>query len=66
MVTSKTMYKLVYRGPQDSSAENAVMFKWFNTYEEASTYGSKLGDRILEIKQYDMPEHYPDAELDLF
>lgn len=66
MATAKTMYKVVYKGPQDSSAENSVSFKWFPTFEEASTFGSKLGDRIMEIKQYDMPENYPDADLDLF
>lgn len=59
-----TMYKVVYRPNIGGSAENMLEFKWFKTFEEATIFGGKLGDRVLEIKQYDKPDHYPSAELD--
>lgn len=60
-----TMYKVVYRPNIGSSAENMVEFKWFKSFDEATVFGGKLGDKVLEIKQYDKPENFPDAELDL-
>ena len=65
MVMITTMYKVVYRPNSGNSAENMVEFKWFRSFEEATQFGGKLGDRVLEIKQYDKPENFPDSELDL-
>ena len=65
MAATTTMYKVVYHPYQGSSSENAVLFKWFKTFHEASDFGSKLGDRVMEIKQYDKPEGYPSADLDM-
>lgn len=64
MAAATTMYKVVYRPNSGGSSENMVEFKWFKTFEDATVFGGKLGDRVLEIKQYDKPEHYPNAELD--
>jgi hypothetical protein len=63
MEKSNSMYKVCYQ-PSSSGSESSMLFKWFNTMEEATEFAGKLGDKILEIKQYDKPEHYPNADLD--
>jgi hypothetical protein len=64
-MATTTMYKVVYKpNAAGTPSENTVMVKWFKTYEDATEWSGKLGDRVLEVKQYDKPEHYPNAELD--
>jgi len=65
MASTTTMYKVVYHPNSGSSSETAVMFKWFKTFDEATDFGSKLGNRVMEIKQYDKPDGYPSADLDM-
>lgn len=61
---SQTMYKVTYY-KSSSGSSNEVAFKMFNTFEESSDFSSKLGDKIIEIKAYEIPEHYPDSDLNL-
>lgn len=59
------MYKVVYKSDvAGTPSEHAVLSKWFKTYEEATEWSTKLGSRVLEVKQYELPKHYPNAELD--
>lgn len=59
------MYKVVFKpNTAGTTAEHAVESKWFKTYEEATDWSSTLGSRVLEVKQYETPGNYPNAELD--
>lgn len=41
-----------------------VDFKWFKTYELATEFTKDKTDKIIEVKSYTIPAHYPSAELD--
>jgi hypothetical protein len=61
------MYKVIYYA-ENSASYNSVVSKWFDTADEAFDFCKKLGDRVIETKQYangpEIPKNYPPAELD--
>ena len=58
------MYKVTYYA-DSSTAYTSVLSKWFKTANEAFDFSRKLGERVIETKQYSDMQHYPMPDLDL-
>ena len=59
-----TMYKVTYYA-HETTADGAVLNKWFSTANEAFDFSRRMGERVIETKQYSDLEHYPMPDLDL-
>jgi hypothetical protein len=63
MSNTKFLYKVAFR-PQESAAEDAIMYKFYKTQEEAFQFAKRLGERVVETTQQEVPDGYPDSDLD--
>jgi hypothetical protein len=61
MQEERQLWKVVY---YKNVSNTEVDFKWFKTYELATEFTKDKTDRIIEVKSYSIPAHYPDANLD--
>jgi hypothetical protein len=63
MSETKFLYKVTFR-PQESSAESAILSKFYRSKQDADEFAKRVGDRVVEQGQIEIPEGYPDADLD--
>jgi hypothetical protein len=63
MSNTQFLYKVTFR-PQETSAESAILSKFYKSKQDADDFAKRMGDRVVEQGQIQIPEGYPEADLD--